>query len=165
MLKILVVDDAREDLLLAERVFWQCHILNPIHLMNNGDECIKLFEAATPEQDPYLVFLDLAMPTSGLNILATLREKRLLRDSVLVVLSGSTDVKEIHQSYQLGARSFLTKPFNGEDFLELLTSLATRIHVEQTASGQVLHWVSTPEEKRSSDTEFIRRPGAISMRA
>lgn len=158
MLNILVVDDAKEDLLLTKRVFQKCGILNPVHLIDNGEACMRVFEPGTAEQDPYLVFLDVSMPVSGLKILGALRDKPLFADSILVMLSGITDVKQIQQSYQLGARSFLIKPLKAEDLQEVLASLQTRIQVEESPTGKVLHWVSTPPERRSSDTEFIRRP-------
>ena len=74
MLPLLIVDDAREDALLVQRVLSQCKIVNPIFILNGGDACLDYFEGADPFSQrklPCLVFLDMVMaPLSGLDVLA-----------------------------------------------------------------------------------------------
>ena len=45
MMPVLIVDDSREDLTLAMRVFMQCGIRNPLRLLKSGQECLDYFEA------------------------------------------------------------------------------------------------------------------------
>jgi len=163
MLKIIIVDDSQDDLMLAERVLRHCKILNPVHLLKSGNECIRYFEEnspAKPDSAPCILFLDLNMaPTSGVTVLLALREKHLVGESIIVILSGVTDIKLIQEGYHLGARSFLIKPFKAEDVVELLSSLKTKLRIEEGPEGTLLHWVSTSQPEQSSDTEILRRSG------
>jgi len=163
MLRILVVDDVDDILRCTERALRQCRLLNPIHLIHDGEECIRYFEEmGTPaEEDGYLVFLDLIMPVSGLEVLRVISDKGLLRESILVMLSGVSDDAMIQEAYRLGAKSFLQKPLMPGEVLELLYSLQNKILVEEKPDGLVLHWISTPIQRRSSDTEVVCRPGGV----
>ena len=64
MLPIVIVDDSREDAMLAIRVLKECKIVNPIIVLKSGEECIDFFEGKGEHGNrslPCLLFLDLAM--------------------------------------------------------------------------------------------------------
>lgn len=139
MLHIVIVDDSREDLGFLERVLRQCKILNPIHSIHSGEECLAFFRSKATRS---LVILDLVMaPTSGISVIRELRESGLARDSVIVMLSGITDIKAINEGYQLGAATFLIKPIKPEDILEMLNGMKSKIRVEEQPTGYLLEWV------------------------
>jgi two-component system response regulator len=166
MLKILIVDDAPDDAVLAERVLRRTKVLNPIHVLNSGDECVRYFRehgcSAGSNADGCIVFLDMMMqPTDGLAVLRTLKIENLAGDSIVVMLSGNADLKAIQEGYRLGARTFLEKPFKPEDVADVLESLNTRISIRRSPEGKILHWVSTPSSEQSSDTDFIRRSAGL----
>ena len=48
MVTILIVDDSREDALLAQRVLSQCKLLNPAVILPSGDACLDYFEGVAP---------------------------------------------------------------------------------------------------------------------
>jgi response regulator of citrate/malate metabolism len=139
MVPILIVDDSREDALLAQRVLAQCKLLNPAILLQSGDQCLDYFEGVAPFRDrelPCLVLLDMVMaPLSGLDVLHKLQAQK--SGSMFVMLSGLTDLKSIHQGYQLGARTFLIKPLRAEDVMQMLDAI-TAISVEARAGGYEL---------------------------
>lgn len=142
MVPIVIVDDVQEDLLLAQRVLRQCSILNPTKLLKSGDECLAYFAGKPPFQDrvlPCILLLDLIMtPLPGLTVLRTLTEQGHAERSVIVMLSGLTDLKQINQGYQLGARTFIVKPFGCEDILEIFRNLKG-VDVQEGINGHVLH--------------------------
>src|ERR1051325_6740663 len=134
MFPVLIVDDSREDLMLADRVLRQCKILNPIHLLSSGEACIDFLrrnfvaddESKAPQ--PCLIFLDLGMhPMSGIETLRAINEMPVASKSCVVMLSGITDIKMIREGYQLGARTFLVKPLKAEDVMDFLQSVETLI--------------------------------------
>jgi response regulator of citrate/malate metabolism len=139
MVPILIVDDSREDALLAQRVLAQCKLLNPAILLQSGDQCLDYFEGVAPFRDrklPCLVLLDMVMaPLSGLDVLQKLQSQK--AGSMFVMLSGLTDLKSIHQGYQLGARTFLIKPLRAEDVMQMLDAISA-ISVEPRAGGYEL---------------------------
>ena len=139
MVPILIVDDSREDALLAQRVLSQCKLLNPAILLPSGDACLDYFEGVTPFTDrklPCLVLLDMIMaPLSGTDVLRRLGPEK--DGSLFIMISGLTDLKSIHQGYQLGARTFLIKPLRPEDVMQMLEAIPA-IRVEQRAGGYEL---------------------------
>ena len=170
MLKILIADDVLDDAMLAERALRQAKVLNPIHMINGGEECIQYFRehgcSAGNNSGACVLFLDMMMfPTDGFAVLRTLNEQNLAGDSIIVMLSGITDIKAIQEGYRLGARTFLKKPFQPQDVAGVLRSLDTRISVQKLPEGDVLHWVSTPLPEQSSDTELIRRGSKASPKS
>jgi CheY-like chemotaxis protein len=136
-------DDSRDDLLLAERTFRSKHFLNPVRLMNTGDECIRYFRNYTGENEPCLLFLDLSMrPTSGLEVLRAIHGTPIARRSIIIMLSGVTDSKLLREGYQSGARTFLLKPFTAESLIELLAAVKDKIELEHMHGGYGLVWAA-----------------------
>ena len=125
---ILIADDDPNDVALIQRVFRQCRILNPVQVLPNGTEVIAYLKGdmpyTHPPVHPILLLLDLKMPDrSGLEVLEWLQHHRNGKAMSVVVLSGMTDAKDIDRAYKLGAQSFLMKPLQVEDFMNLITGL------------------------------------------
>jgi CheY-like chemotaxis protein len=148
MLPILIVDDARDDLLLTETVLRQCGFLNPVHFMTTGEECIRYFRGQWRSKDGAhptrcLTFLDLTMnPISGVDVLHEIQNTPLFEQSVVVMLSAVTDMKMVQQGYQLGALTFLMKPLCQDDTTSLMIMTRARIETVEQNDGLVLSWKS-----------------------
>ena len=127
MQPIVIVDDSHEDALLAHRVLTQCKIKNPIIVLNGGAACLDYFEGAgvfAGREVPCLMLLDVMMtPVSGIEVLEKLLESGAGKGSVIVMLSGLTELKTIHLGYQLGAKTFLIKPLATQDVVHMLNAL------------------------------------------
>ena len=73
---------------------------------------------------PDLIFLDIRMPhITGLELLQQLRE--LLGDQLpaVIILTANTDQSTRYQALELGARDFLTKPFDNQEVLRRLQNI------------------------------------------
>jgi FixJ family two-component response regulator len=79
-------------------------------------------------------------PDDGITVLEKIHEEKLAEGSIIVMLSGLTDVKLLHQGYQLGAHTFLVKPLKVEDVMELVSSLKHSISVIPEQKGNRLGW-------------------------
>lgn len=145
MLPILIVDDAREDIALATRVLFQCRILNPITTFVNGRECVEFIEGqGQKDQDraPFLMLLDLAMsPLSGIQILCHLQKlaenSPPIARSVVVMVSGVQDLKLVNEGYRCGATTFLMKPLQIEDVMQMVSAVKT-LKLERRPEGNVI---------------------------
>jgi CheY-like chemotaxis protein len=141
MLPVVIVDDTREDILLAVRVIQQCKILNPVVTLTSGEEALRYFEGAREYADrtlPCLLFLDLAMsPMSGVEVLRRLGSYFQGGGSVAVMLSGIQDLKMVTEGYRSGATTFLVKPLRCEDLMQLTTAVRG-IAIENTAEGYII---------------------------
>ncbi len=81
----------------------------------NGDEAVDLYFKNSPD----LLLLDLAMPKKdGLTVLKEILEKN--SQAKIVLITASDDQKIINQCLQIGASSYISKPF---DFNEVLKQI------------------------------------------
>ena len=145
-MRIVIVDDTTEDLLLARRILLQAKVLNDILVCGSGQGCIQhiekvLRDSQEDKPEPCLMFLDLIMtPVSGLDVLRFLQNSRYRKYCAVVMISGLHDIKAIHEGYLIGAKTFLLKPLGVRDLIEVLNSLQSSISIERTGGGYLLHW-------------------------
>lgn len=124
---ILLIEDDYNDVLLIQRAFRKAEIQPPMSIVSDGDEAISYLSRKGMYADtqrfpiPLLVLLDLKLPRrSGLEVLAWLREQPELKRLLVVVLTSSQEDSDLAQAYDLGANSYLVKPINFQDFVELV---------------------------------------------
>ena len=127
---ILLVEDDANDVFLMQRAFAGSQISNPIQVAANGQEAVDYMAGAGKFADrtqypiPSLIFLDLKLPyRSGFEVLEWIRSQPSLDASVVVILTSSSEERDIKQAYKLGACSFLIKPPTPQMLLELMVSL------------------------------------------
>ena len=123
---ILLAEDREDDVLLIRKAFKKAFLTNPLYVVRDGAEAIDYLEGvgryANRQEFPLpdLLLLDLKMPkVDGFEVLQWLRQQpgfNLLR---VVVLTSSDHVNDVNRAYQLGANSFMVKPLDFENFLEL----------------------------------------------
>jgi CheY-like chemotaxis protein len=121
---ILIVEDNDDDAFLIQRAFQRANILNGLHVVTNGEKAIAYLSGEGAYSDrtehplPKLVLLDLKMPgIDGFDVLRWIRKQPLLAGLRVVVLTSSTDVRDVNLAIQLGADGFMIKP---ADFLRLV---------------------------------------------
>jgi len=127
---ILLVEDDPNDVFLMKRALKGSEIRNPLQLATNGQEAIDYLSGAgkfanrTEFPLPDLVFLDLKLPyKSGFEVLEWIRSQPALDTMVVVILTSSSEERDIEKGYKLGARSFLIKPPTPRMLLDLMVSL------------------------------------------
>lgn len=123
---ILLAEDREDDILLIRRSFAKAFITNPLQVVKDGDELIAYLEGegkfANRDEYPLpdLLLLDLKMPRrDGFEVLRWLREHPSLRGLPVVVLTSSDNMRDVNLAYQLGANSFLVKPMDFQNFVEM----------------------------------------------
>lgn len=137
------MDDAQADLEAQHRTLVNCKLLNTVHLFKSGADLLTYLKTARSESPSshFIIFLDLVMkPDDGIAVLQKMQQEKLTERSVIVMLSGLTDVKMLHAGYQLGAHTFLVKPLKVEDVMELVSSLKHFINVVSDSDGNRLVW-------------------------
>ncbi|MDX6214304.1 MAG: hypothetical protein QOF82_3391 [Frankiales bacterium] len=106
--RVLIVDDEPANVALLTRMLLAAG-LRTTHTVTNSDDVL----AAVAETDPDLVLLDLHMPGSdGYELLAQLRQRAAGAYLPVLVLTADTSRQAITRALHLGARDFLTKPFD-----------------------------------------------------
>jgi CheY-like chemotaxis protein len=122
---ILLVEDNQDDVDLTLRAFSKSNLANHIVVARDGQEALDyLFDACAnarhnPEAVPQVVLLDLNLPkVSGLDVLRTLRADERTRRLPVVILTSSRHERDIVESYDLGANSYVRKPVDFAQFIE-----------------------------------------------
>ncbi|MCB9092162.1 MAG: response regulator [Halobacteriovoraceae bacterium] len=71
---------------------------------------------------PDLIFLDLNLPKkNGIQVLREIKNREMLREIPILILTTSKNKNEIRQCYELHANSFLVKPNDLTDFRKMIS--------------------------------------------
>lgn len=127
---ILVVEDNPDDVLLLQRAFRKANLMNPVHVVPDGQAAIDYLGGTAPYDDrnrypiPALVLLDLKLPKrNGHEVLQWIRAQPGLRRLPVAVLTTSRESPDINRAYDLGANSYLAKPVDFDALIELVKTL------------------------------------------
>lgn len=106
---ILLVDDNDDDVEATLRAFKRTNLKNAVVRAATGAEAIALLREQRVH--PGLILLDLNMPgLDGRRVLAIIKGDNELRKIPVVVLTTSSDERDIDECYQLGANTYIQKP-------------------------------------------------------
>jgi CheY-like chemotaxis protein len=123
---ILLVEDQDNDIQLVRRAFVKAQLPNPLRVVCSGDEATaylagqRKFANRAEFPLPRLVLLDLKLPgTDGFQVLRWIRKQPGLKSLIVVVLTSSDHIRDVNEAYNLGANSFMVKPTDFENIVEL----------------------------------------------
>jgi two-component system response regulator len=73
---------------------------------------------------PYVVFLDLKLPTmNGLQLLKWIRARPEFHSLVVIVLTSSQQPEDIHAAYQFHANAYIVKPSGLEKLVPMVQAI------------------------------------------
>jgi two-component system response regulator len=107
---IVLVEDNRDHVLLTlEALDLLADDVEVIVLPDGGAALDYLFAPETPA--PALVLLDVKLPVAdGFEVLRRIKADERLRVVPVVMLTSSSDERDVARSYELGSNSFVAKP-------------------------------------------------------
>jgi two-component system, chemotaxis family, response regulator Rcp1 len=120
-IEILLVEDNISDARLAIEALRDSKIKNSIHHVYDGVEAMnfvhqegQFIKALRPD----LILLDLNLPKKdGREVLAELKQDKDLKRIPVVILTISSDEKDIFSTYDLHANCYIAKPIDLDQFL------------------------------------------------
>src|SRR4051812_35254253 len=119
LIHILLVEDDEIDIEVLQRAFRHQHILNPVRCVYNGREALHVLrdeQAASRLPRPYIILTDINMPQmNGFELLRALRTDRLLKRSVVFVLTSSQQDEDIMEAYDYQVAGYFAKSDVGVD--------------------------------------------------
>lgn len=123
---ILLVEDNKNDELLALRAFKKAAIKSDIDVARDGAEAMNYLFSDNEETKtiPELILLDLNLPkVNGLEVLKRLKSDQNTSHIPVIVMTSSDEGSDVQNSYLFGANSYIRKPVDFQDFLSLISRL------------------------------------------
>jgi two-component system, response regulator len=129
-IEILLVEDNPNDVKLALHAFSRHNLANQIHVARDGAEALDFIFCTGPhasrriENAPKVILLDLKLPlVDGIEVLRRLKADPRTRVIPVVVLTSSREEPDIETCYKLGINSYIVKPVDFDQFVEVARNL------------------------------------------
>ena len=125
---ILLVEDDDDDVRLITKTLKSDPFRSTLHRVRDGVEAIQYLRCERPFLDaiwPDLVLLDLNMPRmDGREVLKECGQDENLKSIPIVVFTSSNDERDILESYNHYANSYVSKPVDLIQFRDVLAALS-----------------------------------------
>jgi two-component system, response regulator len=124
--EILLVEDSATDAELTMRALRRNNLANNLVWVKDGREALDFMfrggaYADRPNHHPKLVLLDLKLPkVDGIEVLRRLKADERTRAIPVVMVTSSAEERDIVESYKLGVNSYLVKPVDFGQFVEVV---------------------------------------------
>jgi DNA-binding response OmpR family regulator len=123
---IYLVEDNEDDIELTMRAFKEANIANKVIIARDGAEALEylLGDGSEDRDVPAVILLDLKLPkVDGLEVLQRLRDNERTQLVPVVILTSSTEERDMINGYKLGANSYIRKPVDFIQFSEAVKQL------------------------------------------
>jgi len=126
---ILYAEDDERDIELTMEALDEHNLANSMKVVRDGEEaldylyCRGSYEGRVGE-DPMLVLLDIKMPkVDGMQVLRRIKSDARLKTIPVVVLTSSSEERDLAESYQLGVNAYVVKPVDFENFVKAVKEI------------------------------------------
>jgi len=126
---ILLVEDNPDDVELTKLAFQKNNFANEIKVVEDGQEAIDFLlgdhnRGVQEKGMPELILLDLKLPKiNGHEVLKRIKSDKKTKRIPVVILTSSQEEEDIIKGYDLGANSYVRKPVEYQDFVEVVNNM------------------------------------------
>jgi DNA-binding response OmpR family regulator len=127
---ILLVEDSQNDIDLAIYALREEKLANNIFVVRDGKDaldflfCRNTFAERSFNHPPKLVLLDLKLPKiDGLQVLKELKNDSRTKSIPVVIMTSSSEERDLVEGYNLGVNSYIQKPVDFEQFRKTVKTL------------------------------------------
>ncbi|SFU27501.1 Response regulator receiver domain-containing protein [Pustulibacterium marinum] len=116
-LKVLLIEDDMIETMKLNRTVSKLQLKHSITEAKNGEEALQVLEQK--DRLPDIILLDLNMPKiNGIEFLSILKNNDTLRYIPTIVLTTSSNHKDLLECYKIGVAGYVIKPLKYEDYVE-----------------------------------------------
>lgn len=124
---ILLVEDNDGDILLTKEAFEESKIKTIISVVKNGKDAIDFLYKRGNFKDvelPDIILLDINIPIfNGHEVVQQIKNDTVLKKIPVIMLTTSSNPKDINLAYDNHTNSFVTKPIEMKEFLEAILKI------------------------------------------
>jgi len=124
---ILLIEDNEGDILLTREAFEHSRIVNNMNIVRDGKAAVEYLAKMGSYADaamPDLILLDINLPKkNGHSVLNFIKSESSLKHIPVIVLTTSSAQADIDMSYENHANCFITKPVDGDTFLDVISKI------------------------------------------
>ncbi|WNM18874.1 response regulator [Flavobacterium capsici] len=115
-LKILLIEDDTIEVMKFKRVIQLLEGNHQLLEAKNGETALTILAEQTCK--PNIIILDLNMPKmNGIEFLSILKNDKILKYIPVVILTTSSNDKDIQELYKIGIAGYFVKPLKYEDYV------------------------------------------------
>jgi CheY-like chemotaxis protein len=116
-LKVLLVEDNLIEIMKMKRTISLLKLKHTIHEAKNGEEALKFLEIRA--NIPDIILLDLNMPKiNGIEFLRIIKANDELKHIPTIILTTSSNQKDLLECYRTGMSGYILKPLKYEDYIK-----------------------------------------------
>jgi CheY-like chemotaxis protein len=123
-IRILLVEDNPGDVRLTQEALKSGKILYDLQVVKDGRQAMDFLHKNAPYADaftPDLILLDLNIPVvSGREVLAQVKSAPHLKQIPVIILTTSSDERDVTDTYAHDANCYITKPFDFDQFINVI---------------------------------------------
>lgn len=128
---ILLAEDDEAHAELVRKNFARLGLDNPLKRFKDGQEITDFFFAPMgvagdyfDKCSSYLLLLDIRMPRlDGMEVLRKIRSDGSLKHIPIIMITTTEDPYEIEKCYMMGCNNYISKPVDGEKFIDAMKPL------------------------------------------
>jgi len=127
--KILIVDDSPKDVELAIAALAEKNLANEVIVAEDGEEALDyLYKRGkfvdTEKDNLAVILLDIKMPKlDGIEVLKHIRSNPKFMLIPVIMVTSSAEERDLVESYNLGANSYVVKPVDISQFIDAIKVL------------------------------------------
>jgi len=126
-INILLVEDNEPDVVLTQEAFKDAKIANSLYVVEDGVEALNFLRRRGKHADvprPDLILLDLNLPKKdGRAVLEEIKADPLLTSIPVVILTTSSDERDVIRAYTSHANCYIVKPVDFLQFMKIVKTI------------------------------------------
>lgn len=126
-IQILLIEDNEGDILLTTDALLEGNLLKNITVVRDGWEAIQFLEKKDHYKDalsPDLIILDINLPKlNGHEVLKKIKSNENTKQIPVIILTTSSAESDILSCYRNYANTYITKPIDIKNFLDMIDSI------------------------------------------